>query len=249
MFQSSAASKAASAVLYSSWVMFAVLVGSSLLAGLLILPFSSTFNLTDNLSALASVILYAIQYILALVVVMIVPFIQVTGKWSLLIPMLGVHRWPTFKDALLAIPSWAVYFTATLIVLSLIAIMAPTLNLDQEQDIGFDGISHLYEYILAFIALVVLPPIAEEMIFRGYLFGKLRSFLKFWPTTIAVSLAFAIVHLQLNVGIDVFILSIALCYLREKSGNIWASVFLHAIKNFVAYIFLFDIKLVTNLFH
>jgi membrane protease YdiL (CAAX protease family) len=226
--------------------MFSVLAGSSILAALFLLPVMSMFNLTDSTSALLSVTLYAIQYLFALFVVMIVPFIQVAGKWNVLLPMLGFHRWPRPKDLLLAVPAWALYFAATLIVLTIISLLVPDLNLDEEQEIGFDGISQPYEYILAFIALVILPPLAEEAIFRGYLFGKLRSFLTFWPTTLAVSFAFAVVHLQINVAIDVFILSIALCYLREKTGDIWASVFLHAIKNGIAYVFLFEIKPVTD---
>jgi membrane protease YdiL (CAAX protease family) len=92
---------------------------------------------------------------------------------------------------------------------------------------------------MAFIALVILPPVAEELLFRGYLFGHLRTTMGFWTTSLVVSAAFGFIHGQWNVGIDTFILSLFLCYLRETTGSLWASMLLHGIKNGVAYFFLF----------
>jgi membrane protease YdiL (CAAX protease family) len=40
-------------------------------------------------------------------------------------------------------------------------------------------------------------------------------------------------------GMDTFVLSLALCYLREKTGSLWAPVALHMLKNGVAYLALF----------
>ena len=91
---------------------------------------------------------------------------------------------------------------------------------------------------------MVLPPIAEELLFRGYLFGRLREQFGFWFTTLIVSIAFGFVHFQWNVGIDTAVLSVFLCYLRERTGSIWASMILHAIKNGFAYFLLFIAPLI-----
>jgi membrane protease YdiL (CAAX protease family) len=40
-------------------------------------------------------------------------------------------------------------------------------------------------------------------------------------------------------AIDTFILSLVLIYLRIKTGNLWASITLHALKNGVAFVALF----------
>jgi membrane protease YdiL (CAAX protease family) len=45
--------------------------------------------------------------------------------------------------------------------------------------------------------------------------------------------------LQWNVAADTFALSLVLCTLRQITGNIWAGVLLHMIKNGIAYYFLF----------
>ena len=130
------------------------------------------------------------------------------------------------------------YVTGTIIFSSL-ATLLPGYNPDQEQDVGFKNLNGSLDLILAFIALVILPPIAEELVFRGYLFGKLREQSGFWVSAIITSIIFGLVHLQWNVGVDTFVLSIFLCYLREKTGSIWMSMLLHALKNGVAYFFLF----------
>jgi len=223
--------------------MFAVLGGSSLLLALAIAPFALLDGFESFFtSSLGTLILYGLQYVFALFVLMIIPFIQAGGRWRLLIPDLGLTRLPKFMDILYAVPAWVLYFAASLITLTIIGMLVPGINLDQEQQVGFDGVSLPYEYVLAFIALAVLPPLAEEMIFRGYLFGRMREKYGFWLSAVITSLVFGIVHMQLNVGIDVFVLSIFLCYLREKTGSIWAPIFLHSLKNSVAYVFLFVLK-------
>ncbi len=40
-------------------------------------------------------------------------------------------------------------------------------------------------------------------------------------------------------AIDTFVLSLVLIYLREKTGGLWSSMLLHAIKNGVAFTALF----------
>ncbi|MGH7237402.1 MAG: CPBP family glutamic-type intramembrane protease [Candidatus Saccharimonadales bacterium] len=40
-------------------------------------------------------------------------------------------------------------------------------------------------------------------------------------------------------GVDTFILSTVLCYLREKTGRLYAGIGVHALKNFVAFAALF----------
>jgi membrane protease YdiL (CAAX protease family) len=77
------------------------------------------------------------------------------------------------------------------------------------------------------------------MLFRGFLY---RGLAKRWPKYIAAavsSLLFAVVHFQWNVGVDVFVLSMVMILLYEKTKNLWVCVALHGLKNLVAYLMLF----------
>jgi len=115
----------------------------------------------------------------------------------------------------------------------------PFIDFNQVQDTGFSQLIHGYEYVLAFLTLVVIAPIAEEVLFRGYLLGKLRAHISTWLSVLIVSVLFAIVHGAWNVGIDVFALSIVLCLLRIFTKNLWPSIILHMTKNFIAFYLLF----------
>lgn len=109
---------------------------------------------------------------------------------------------------------------------------------DEEQLIGFTNPSGL-ELALAFVALVVVVPIAEELLFRGFIYKGVRRGFSFIVAAFVVSLLFAVAHGQLNVGIDVFCLSLVLCYLREKTDSLWPGILLHGLKNAVAFYMIF----------
>ncbi len=89
---------------------------------------------------------------------------------------------------------------------------------------------------IAFVA-VVLAPILEELIFRGYLFKTLRhSWLGFSGTLMATSLLFTLIHLgQYSAVImwEMFIFSLILGVAREKTGSIYVPWFLHMMNNFI----------------
>lgn len=130
-----------------------------------------------------------------------------------------------------------VYFIVLAITLTL-ATNIPGFDAEQTQEIGYQAAKG-WQLLLAFVGLVILPPLAEEMLFRGFMYRGLASK---WPRIIAAiftSLLFALVHFQWNVGVDVFVLSLVLIALYEKTKNLWMCVFLHAIKNGLAFIAIF----------
>lgn len=159
--------------------------------------------------------------------------------------VLGLSRKPKWLDAGYTLAGAPVYFMMLVVVGGLAAAFFGV-NLDQEQEIGFERVVSNADMMLAFVSLVVVPPIVEEVLFRGFLFTGLRTKFGFATTALIVSLLFALPHaLASSEGflwvavIDTFVLSLVLCYLREKTGALWAAVALHAIKNGAAFVFLF----------
>lgn len=217
----------------------AMLIASALLTAL---PTDIAQYLTQKTIGL--LILNASIYSIAVLVVIGIPYwfvryvLKKPHEKGELARLLGVDRPFRWRSLGLVLLCVAGYLAGTML-LSSLAGMLPWFNADQKQDVGFKDLTGALDLVLAFVALVVLPPIAEELLFRGYLYGKLREESGFWFSTIITSIVFGIVHQQWNVGVDVFVLSIFLCYLREKTGSIWASMVLHGLKNGVAYFFLF----------
>ncbi len=85
-----------------------------------------------------------------------------------------------------------------------------------------------------FLAIVVAAPIVEELIFRGYLFSGWITKIGFWGTSVATSFLFAIMHIQYGpVGLaDVFVMGMAACALRWKTGSVYPGIVLHMVGNF-----------------
>lgn len=163
---------------------------------------------------------------------------------------LGLSK-PKWADPLFAALGFVVYITGYVLLVTAATRLIPGLDIDQKQDIGFDGASGVVPLVLVFLALVVLAPVTEEILMRGFLFGSLRHRLSFWVSTIITSIIFAALHLGGGeqgagllwiAGVDTFVLSVVLCYLREKTGRLWASIVLHAIKNGIAFTALFIIN-------
>jgi membrane protease YdiL (CAAX protease family) len=158
---------------------------------------------------------------------------------------LGFWRRPNATDVGSGVIGFVVYFVL-LIAASALAAQLLNINLDQRQELGFDSVIGSGQLVMAFMSLVLLPPLVEETIFRGFLYTGLRKKLSFLWTTAIVSGAFGALHLFSSsegllwiAGIDTLILSVILCYLREKTGNLWAGILVHAIKNGIAFFFLY----------
>lgn len=150
---------------------------------------------------------------------------------------LGLTKWPTWQHGLKALGGFLVYFFISIIIL-VVSSQLFQYDQDQVQELGYTDLAGL-EKIVAFAALVILTPIAEELIFRGFMFTGLRRRLPFWATALIVSGLFGLVHGQWNVGLDVFALSLVSCYLRETTQNLWPSILLHMLKNGVAFCLLY----------
>jgi membrane protease YdiL (CAAX protease family) len=179
----------------------------------------------------------ACVYVLTLTVVMGIPWLvrrRTTTKTDV-----GLSRMPSWQDIVLAPAGFLLYLLASGVTVYLAGRLMPWFDGMQTQQVGFDNLTQQYEFMLAFITLVVIAPIAEEMLFRGYLYGKLRKTIPVWGAILITSVLFGVVHGQWNVGIDVFVLSVMACILREVTGSIWAGILLHMIKNGLAFYILF----------
>lgn len=144
---------------------------------------------------------------------------------------------------LATIPYYFMYFVALIAV----SLAVPSLDLTQRQQIGFESARSTTELILTYISLAVIPPLAEEIAMRGFLYTGLRKWLPKVASALVVSALFGAAHLSeggsggpLWIGaVDTFTLSLVLVFLREKTGNLWAGIVLHAAKNSVAFAMLF----------
>ncbi|MBN8429270.1 CPBP family intramembrane metalloprotease [Microbulbifer salipaludis] len=90
------------------------------------------------------------------------------------------------------------------------------------------------------LAIVVLAPVTEELLFRGYLFNAWRhSALGLVGTLFLTSLLFSLLHwgqYDITVLAFIFCFSIVVGLAREKSGSTWLPIILHAFANLTSVI-------------
>ena len=178
---------------------------------------------------------FAFSIVLSLVgTAVIYGFVRKRGGWK----SLGFTK-PKAIDIGLVFPVYVVYFVVLAIIFALIAAFVPSIDIEQAQQTGFEDAVAMRDLVLAFITLVVLAPLYEEILFRGFTFKAVAERTGFWPAAIVVSGLFGLAHEQLNVGIDTFVLGIAASALLYRTKSIWPSIALHALKNLIAFIILF----------
>jgi membrane protease YdiL (CAAX protease family) len=160
--------------------------------------------------------------------------------------MLGLTK-PRWRDVGSAVAGYAVYFCLYALIVVVLSNLVTAFDTSQRQDVGFQNAVGPSLLWVAF-ALIVLAPVTEEILMRGFLFTSLRSRLNFKVATLITSLVFAAAHLLGGeegapplwiAALDTFTLSLILCYLREKTGRLWAGIGVHALKNTVAFVLLF----------
>lgn len=131
------------------------------------------------------------------------------------------------------------YLVITVIVVTGLEVFDTGVDFQAQQEIGFLEASTAFEMSLAFIALVLLAPFAEEIVFRGVLLPAFSKKLGLITAVILTSILFGILHPPVNamIGIGIFAIFLALIYAFTYS--IWPAIMLHSLKNLLAFIALF----------
>ena len=241
------------------WV-FVSVVAAQLIIGKMMLAVLGAENLSQPVW---TAIYSAVVYVVAMVLIILAPIAlkrrdENAGKKKALKEAkekpagqelrekLGLADLPTWTDIGLAPIGFIVSLILAAVLVTLFTVF-PWFDAGQAQELGFSTYLSGGDRIIAFITLVVIAPIAEEIIFRGWLYGKLREKLNgtlpgYAGKVISILLTsalFGLIHFQWNVGVNVFCLSVVLCVMREITGTIYAGILTHMIKNGVAFYLLY----------
>ena len=147
---------------------------------------------------------------------------------------LGLNPKTIIKD----IPAAAIHYVCVL-PLVLVAVLITDyvgglLDFDLQTNEGLSVIldfPQLHFRILMFFFTVVVAPVFEELLFRGFFQSMLRGYTeKPWVAIFATSTIFATLHPWTHWP-ALFILSCCMGYAYEKSGSLFRCIFIHAIFN------------------
>ncbi len=138
----------------------------------------------------------------------------------------------SFLNLLAVWPLILVTLTATLFIGRLI--FSQQYELPQHQELMLLEKSRLSLRILIAVVAIVVAPMVEEILFRGFFQTMIRSFLNgrqvAWLAIIISSLLFSFMHEPAHWP-ALFILGVVLGYSYEKSGSLFRPIFLHSLFN------------------
>lgn len=161
------------------------------------------------------------------------PMCYLIGRWrrgfsgmGYLALRLKPRLWPTI--------GWSVVTVLLGIVFGLVA---PSLGVEETPEFMRDAVRSSDFIVFLILGVVLGAPLVEEFIFRGVLFrGWRESRLGLWGTLIVTSLLWTLLHIQYGpvILIYIFLLGLLLGHVRERSGNLWIPIIMHAVNNAIA---------------
>ncbi|HEY6736683.1 MAG TPA: type II CAAX endopeptidase family protein [Candidatus Saccharimonadia bacterium] len=119
---------------------------------------------------------------------------------------------------------------------ALVSWLVPGFNANQAQTNEFTNPTTGTDRQIAFVALVLLPPILEETIFRGLVFPAIAKRAGIIWGAVVSSALFALLHGQANIGVYTFILGLVLCTMYVKFRSIIPGILLHMVNNYLAFL-------------
>ena len=139
----------------------------------------------------------------------------------------GVLRTPGFS-----VTGYVLILVASIAIVALVAGYVQAVHalfgIHVEGDLqAFDGRSAAWPILL----MVILPPLEEELAFRGLIFGGLRTTLGVTEALFVSAFAFAMLHLSIPSLVTHLPLGLYFGWLRYRSKSLWPGMFAHACHN------------------
>jgi membrane protease YdiL (CAAX protease family) len=95
----------------------------------------------------------------------------------------------------------------------------------------FENASTVAQRIPIILLAVVIAPVAEELAFRGYLYGVIKRYFGAVPALVLSGILFALIHLNLPSFFPLLVLASVFALAYELSGSLLVPMTMHALFN------------------
>ena len=145
--------------------------------------------------------------------------------------VLGLRRTAAAHAFWLVLGSYALFLVVTAVWTSVIGI-----NDRENVPVSLGTRDSAGALIAAIVLVCAVAPIAEELFFRGFLFGALRRY-GLVPAAAMTGILFGCAHVASSpIGfiVPLAVLGVLLCLLYERTGSLYPSMALHCLNNSIA---------------
>jgi membrane protease YdiL (CAAX protease family) len=189
-------------------------------------------GLLNQGNLIASLLLDAVSLAAAAVAMM-----AYLARYHVSVQEMGWRKVPWNQSVLYVVAGFVVFSVSSSLVLHGLGALLPQFHPNQIAQDFFVGIAPTNR-VVGLVTLVIIPPLFEETVFRGFLFPAIaKRWGVVWGAVLS-SAVFGIAHFQLNLGIYTFLMGLVLCWMYTKLRSIVPGMWLHMINNLVAFILL-----------
>ncbi len=122
--------------------------------------------------------------------------------------------------------------------------IAALYSLNSREEIS--GILTIYGFTVAFIAVVVIVPFYEEVIFRGIILTAVEKHIGFIAANSIQSILFALVHMNFQLFLFYFVFGMITGYMVKKSKGLLVGYIFHAFNNLLVLISITVLAVLQN---
>ncbi|MDZ4290232.1 MAG: type II CAAX endopeptidase family protein [Prosthecobacter sp.] len=150
------------------------------------------------------------------------------------VELFGLRRYKFFKvlglAALCIVPAWFFVNISGAVIGEWMKTFWPN---DMSQDLveAFRNSDNLSAKILTVFAAVIIAPLVEEIIFRGFVYGVIKRYTDGYFAAICSALLFATVHFHVGSLFPLALLALTFCLAYELTGSLLVPMIMHAIFN------------------
>ena len=145
----------------------------------------------------------------------------------------GIDRMPVGRSLLLGISllisAYPTVF-AVGVITSVLLKINPTTDVQEVMRI-FENATAVTQRIPIILLAVAIAPVAEELAFRGYLYGVIKRFFGAVPALVLSGILFALIHLNLPSFFPLLVLGWVFALAYELSGSLLVPMTMHALFN------------------
>jgi len=98
-----------------------------------------------------------------------------------------------------------------------------------------------FDFLLDFMAVGMIAPIAEEIFFRGFIFAGLAQRMDPRFAMVASALLFGLAHLEKWSFLSIFVIGAGLAWLYYRTQNLWVNILAHGTVNTISLILAFTV--------
>lgn len=219
-------------IFLAAWVGVPVLVILALVALAQPIPALANYlNALKDGQVMASFGLVVIDAIVALGLVALM-LKRYRASWS----DLGLRRFNLPRAILYLVVVLIALVLVTGAAFTIITALWPSFNASQPQVNEFTKSLTPSTRHFSFAALVIIPPLIEETVFRGFIFPAFAMRVGPVKGAIITSLLFGLAHWQLNVSVYTLVLSLLLCMMYWRLRSIWPGIFFHMLNNYLVFL-------------